>query len=144
MDAPSAVASLPGESTVEAQRTGTVRHQHQEAARDRDVLEEVDHLDLVAEVVVEDESGQQGKTGEKDGDDASLPAANDGERAENLCRDVDWKQGGRNAEGGHVSGGPGVGAYLPHPGEQERNGQQDAGGELGNFLGGVHGSFLPL
>src|SRR5437016_14467827 len=112
MDAPSEVALLPGESTVDAQRAGAVRHQQQKATGDRNVLEEHDHLDLVAEVVVEDEGGQQGKTGEKYGGDAGFPAGDDGEGAEDLSGDDDGKQGGRHAEQGHIGSGPGIGADL--------------------------------
>src|SRR5262245_11520642 len=50
-------------TSVEADRAGAFCHHQQKASRDRNVLEEHDHLYLVSEVVVEKERGQQREAG---------------------------------------------------------------------------------
>ena len=48
--------------------------EYQKATRDRHVLQEHDHLHLVREIIVKQNSGQQTKTGEQQRRDAGLPA----------------------------------------------------------------------
>ena len=46
-------SGLPGGTPVEAERACAIRHEQQQPAGDRHVLEEHDHFDLVAEIAVE-------------------------------------------------------------------------------------------
>src|SRR6266851_2141046 len=75
-------------ASIDAQRAGAVGHQQQKASGDRDVLQEHDHLHLVAEVVVEDERAQQGEAAKQEGDNAGLPSEDYGKSAARRTRPV--------------------------------------------------------
>src|SRR6266550_5345256 len=83
--------SLLREATIETQLASTVYHQQQEAADDRNVLKEHDHLDLVGKVGVEHQRRQQRVPCQEEGANAGLPAEDDGRRAEHFGGDDDRK-----------------------------------------------------
>src|SRR5471032_1359502 len=70
-------------TSVDAKRAGPIGHEQQEAAGNRDILEEIDHLRLISEVSVEGEGREQREPGEKEGDQACVPAGNNGECSSN-------------------------------------------------------------
>ena len=53
---------LLGCASVKAQGARAIGRQHQEAARDREVLEKHDHLRLIGQVIVEGECGEDRKS----------------------------------------------------------------------------------
>ncbi len=46
---------LPSNTSIDAQPTGAIRNEQEQAASDRDVLEEHDHLNLVRQIAMEDQ-----------------------------------------------------------------------------------------
>src|SRR5882672_7348818 len=121
---------LLSEATVEAQGASAIGQQQQEAAGDRDILEEHDHLDLISEVRVKDECCEQRIAGEQEGGNAGLPADDNRDRTEDFGGDDDRKPRGRYAECGHVAGRRGVGTDLSESGKQEKYRKQTSACEV--------------
>ena len=73
-----------GATTVETQAPTAERHHVQQAARDRDVLKEVDELVLITQMVVEERGGHESEDSEDTGDNASAIAERKHDATDNL------------------------------------------------------------
>ena len=93
--------------------------QQDEAAGDRDVLQEHDLLDLIAQVAVEQHRTGDRERGQQAGDDAGAVTGNDGQAAEDFQRNDQRQQRAGDADGRHVAGGAGVGGQLAEAGDDE-------------------------
>src|SRR5262249_30701315 len=94
-------------------------------------LEEIDHLHGVRKVAVEDERGEQGEGGKENGDSASLPSEDYGNRPQDLDDDDQGQDRLRQATGGHVGDGLVVRADLADPGDKKERRQQDPASDFG-------------
>src|SRR5450432_551974 len=94
--------------------------EQKQSTRDRDVLPEHDHLDLIGKMRVENEPGHEREAGEQERYHPRLPPDDDGERAADFNSNDDREQSARYANRGHVGGGSRVRAELADSGQQEK------------------------
>src|SRR5262249_29613303 len=79
-----------------------IRRHREQAAGDREILEEERSLRLDSELVMEDERGEQTEDGKSAGSVAPSPAREQRKSPAELQRDHGRKQQRRNSELGHV------------------------------------------
>jgi hypothetical protein len=121
---------------VDAEAAGAVCSKDEEAARDRDVLHQVDRLVLVAGCAMEEEAGKQREYRQPKRRPTGGEAEQDGETTKEFDCDDDRQQARWNAHRIHVSLGSGVAADLAPAGNDEDEGQADAAEQGGEV---VHG-----
>jgi hypothetical protein len=88
---------------------------------------------------MKDQRRQQREARQQEGEEPRVPAQDDGDGAPDFERDHQRQQRAGHAHGLHVALGSGVAADLLDAGDQEHGGQEDAAGEVGEVLRGVHG-----
>jgi hypothetical protein len=113
--------------------------EQQEAAGDRDVLEQHDLLHLVG-TAVEDETGGEREHREAGCGEARAEADDHGNGADDLQRDHQRQQGARHAHGLHVALRSGIARDLADAAQQEHGREQDAAGEVSGIFPSLHGS----
>src|SRR5215211_3753468 len=114
-------------SPVDGPGTGSVRHDHDEAAGHRQILPEMQHLIQVVEIGVEEQPRQEAEPGKNERRQPRVPAENDHDWRRNFDRNDERKQQSWNPVLLHVLEHIVVAAKLhPRLGQKDRHQQHPA------------------